>query len=140
MATQLQGLVKGIDRLKKRIPDIIANGLKRTAHRVVDDVVDAMPVQTGRLANNWEASPTKASRGFDQSKRGTKQSAKTKLHEEIDRINVTKRDAIYLNNPTPYGRYTIDHSKTNEALARGARKAGKDLEEEFYKEFKKELG
>ena len=136
----LKDLNKKLAKLEKQLPDIYAKGLKRTANRVGNLVIDTMPIDTGRLANNWNASATKGGKGFDKNKRGTKDQAKKRLKRSIDKIKINRSGKLYLNNPTTYGVSVIDIRKTNEAVVRGSRKAGKDLEEEFYKAFQKELG
>lgn len=136
----LDKMIKNLDKLEKQLPKIYAKGLKRTAKRVGDLVIDEMPIATGRLANNWNASPTKGGKGFDKNKRGTKEQAKKRLRKSIDKIKVKKNNKIYINNPATYGVNVIDVRKTNAAVSHGSRKAGQDLEEEFYQELRKLLG
>ena len=103
-----------LKRLERQIPEIRRRGLLRLAKRVGHDMIDAMPVKTGRLANNWVASENPTGSGlYNRTAKGNYTTAKFRFDRTIERLKKRRLNNIVLSNATPYGGYALLRSGRN---------------------------
>ena len=130
-------------RLAKRIPEMTKQGMKIAAKDISAGMIDspAMPVRTGRLVNNWQAN-TNRNPSYNAQARGTRQSAKRSINDQIDGLPADASN-IYLQNPTRYGVVAIGRKKNIGRVfkdgQRAQRRTAKKLTKLFDKEIKRAL-
>ena len=122
MAQDFANIEKVMNKLAKRIPEMTQKGMKIAAKQIADDVIDQMPLKTGRLANNWHASRGGRTR-YEPHARGSKSQAKERINKQIDAL--PKGDNLYLDNPTTYGIPAIQRRQGVGAVRQAAIKAHK---------------
>ena len=113
MAT-LNNFDQFLNRILRELPGIRHRGLLRLTKRVGHDLIDSVPIKTGRLANNWVASTNPAgSSYYNKSARGSRGTGKMRFDRTVERLKKLKLDNIYLSNATPYGGYAVWKSGRN---------------------------
>ena len=125
-----------VAKFQNAAPTLVNRGLKKAATIVGDAVIDAMPVETGALVNNWHASAEGTKHRFDRHNKGGKDKAKADLADEVRRIPSTSQN-ITLTNTTPYGVYAMNKSKMNSVANRAKRRAVNSIKRELVKELRK---
>lgn len=141
MANKFKDLAKRIKKLQKEFPKIYNEGLRSAASAMGDILIeDATPIQTGRLAQNWQPSRSSQSARYDERATGTEQSAKSNLQRKIDKFQITQENPkMFLNNAAPYAFAKLDRNKVKGAINDPAVRQAvrKTIKEEFKKAMSK---
>lgn len=96
-----------VKKFEEKVAEKTASAYQRECGKLLDNLVDATPVDTGRLKANWEVGIGKENREYDEN-RFSKTGAAPKRRGRHILTAITKLSTprkVVMSNRTPYGHY-----------------------------------
>ena len=120
MATDLADIDKVMKRIAKNLPKVIDRETRRIATEIGEAAIDATPVKSGNLVNNWGITDGRPN-PYDPRAKGNRETAKNRFANDLNRIGDVS--TLQISNTTPYARKAIPRGRVAGATREAAKKA-----------------
>lgn len=116
-SSNIEEFSAGLERVKARLPEAVTEMTKEAAREAARFLVQATPVDTGRLRGNWQvsagrprytSSPARADRSAGGEATVQRLTRDIQLLGQLRDRTRNRAPVIYLANGTPYARY-VEH-------------------------------